>query len=138
MAESVFRDLVIQQGLSENFHIESAGTAGYHIGENPDRRTIEVLRKNGISEYSKSRQVTRQDFYDFDFILAMDHANLVDLESLQPDDSQAELSLFRTYDSSFGDGIVPDPYYGNIEDFWTVYEIVLRCSQGFMTHLENH
>jgi low molecular weight phosphotyrosine protein phosphatase len=73
MAEGAFRDTVAKLGHAGRFaKIDSCGTAGYHSGEQPDSRTVETLRKNGISINHRARQVQPQDFYEFDYILAMD------------------------------------------------------------------
>jgi low molecular weight phosphotyrosine protein phosphatase len=73
MAEGAFRDTVAKLGHAGRFaKIDSCGTAGYHSGEQPDSRTVETLRKNGISINHRARQVRPQDFYEFDYILAMD------------------------------------------------------------------
>ena len=138
MAESVFHDLVRNEGLQQQFVIESAGTVAYHIGEKPDHRTINILNDVGIQYYSLARRATPEDFINFDYILAMDHSNLVDLESIKPDNTRAKLELFRQYDVDFGNGIVPDPYYGNRKDFQNVYNIVKRCSKGFLEHINKN
>lgn len=135
MAESVFHDLVNRTGLNGSFHLESAGTANYHVGEKPDQRTLDVLHEHGIEFYSRARRVTRDDFVNFDYLLAMDHSNLLDLQSIEPKNSIARLDLFRKYDNDFGNGVVPDPYYGSTEGFNEVYNIVKRCSIGFLEHL---
>jgi low molecular weight phosphotyrosine protein phosphatase len=73
MAEGAFRDTVAKLGHAKRFaEIDSCGTAGYHVGEQPDSRTVETLRENGISINHRARQVRPQDFYEFDYILAMD------------------------------------------------------------------
>lgn len=135
MAESVFRELVRNEGLEESIEIESAGTAGYHIGEFPDYRCIQTLEKNGIDHYSKARRISRDDFARFDLILAMDHSNLLDIKSLKGSD-QSDVKLFRDFDPSPGDKVVPDPYYGDISDFDHVYELVLRTSGALLSHLK--
>jgi protein-tyrosine-phosphatase len=132
MAESVFRDKVNKAGLSHKFQIDSAGTAGYHIGEWPDNRTIATLNGHGIDEYSKARQLKRADLESYDYILAMDHSNYSDILMLKDDNSKAKIEMFRDYDDIKDDLIVPDPYYGSMSDFKKVYDIVERCSNNFL------
>jgi len=135
MAESVFRQTVKDSGLLDRFSIESAGTAGYHTGEKPDYRCIQTLEKHGIDYYSRARTVRKSDLSAFDMVLAMDHSNLLDLESLQEGDNQ-RIELFRTYDPTPGDYVVPDPYYGTISDFENVYDMVSRTSIALLEHLK--
>jgi protein-tyrosine-phosphatase len=132
MAESVFRDKVNKTGLSHKFQIDSAGTAGYHIGEWPDNRTIATLNGHGIDEYSKARQLKSVDIESYDYILAMDHSNYSDILMLKGANSKAKIKMFRDYDDIKDDLIVPDPYYGSMSDFKKVYDIVERCSNNFL------
>lgn len=132
MAESVLRDKVNKAGLSHKFQIDSAGTAGYHIGEWPDNRTIATLNGRGIDDYSKARQLNRNDLDEYDYILAMDHNNYSDILMFNENHSNAKIEMFRNYDTHKGDLVVPDPYYGTMSDFKNVYEIVERCSSNFL------
>lgn len=72
MAEAVFTDTVRRRGLADSFEIDSAGTAGYHIGDSPDPRTIDICRENGVQINHAGRQVNIQDFKKFDYLLCMD------------------------------------------------------------------
>lgn len=135
MAESVFSAKTKELGLENNFEIESAGTAAYHIGEWPDSRTISTLLQNGIDNYSRARQVKKADLAYFDYVFAMDNSNLSDLLLLKDESSTAQISLYRDFDNEKGDKIVPDPYYGSQKDFDLVYEMVSRSSNGFLKSL---
>lgn len=134
MAESVFKHVVTDRGLSHRFSIESAGTANYHLGENPDHRCIKTLAHHGIDDYSKARQVKESDLVQFDLVLAMDHSNLMELEALAMGPME-HIQLFRTFDPVPGDFAVPDPYYGELKDFEEVYDMVLRTSEALLEHL---
>jgi low molecular weight phosphotyrosine protein phosphatase len=73
IAEAVFRQHVQDKGLESHFeNVDSAGTSGFHVGSSPDSRTIKVLKQNGISTQHKARQLSPQDFNEFDYILCMD------------------------------------------------------------------
>lgn len=78
MAEGVFRNVAASHPLINE--IDSAGTGAYHAGEDPDSRTMSTLRRHNIRNYNHAaRKVTKQDFLDFDYLLAMDKYNLRDL-----------------------------------------------------------
>ncbi|MEC8424342.1 MAG: low molecular weight protein-tyrosine-phosphatase, partial [Myxococcota bacterium] len=75
-AEGVFRERVDEAGLSDRIHIDSAGTGAYHAGEPADPRSRAEARRRGVELRSISRQFQPSDFQRFDYILAMDEANL--------------------------------------------------------------
>ena len=102
--------------------VDSAGTANYHVGEPPDRRTVSAARRRGYDLAGlRARQVQAEDFHRYDYILAMDRSNLSELTSRRVAGATAELGLFMSFaqdqvPNSGGDE-VPDPYYGGVEDF---------------------
>ena len=84
-AEAVFAARVADAGLSGRIRIDSAGTGDWHLGRPPDPRTRRAARARGYDlETLRARQVTPADFRAFDYILAMDNANLRDLQRLRP------------------------------------------------------
>ncbi len=124
-AEAVLRHEVKKAGLIEEFKIDSAGTHGYHIGEAPDPRGIKAAKKRGISmEGQRARQVMSDDFHQFDYIIAMDHGHRQILENLMPNNTQAKLNMFADYCSEHKIQDVPDPYYGDLDGFETVLDIL--------------
>lgn len=136
MAESVFKQYVEDHGQADLFQIDSAGTAGYHIGEWPDERTLNVLEDHQIRHRSRAQQLKSDDFYTYDYILAMDHSNLADILELKPSDAKAEVKLFRDYDPNPGDKIVPDPYYGSSQDFKQVFDIISRSTESLFEKIK--
>src|SRR5688572_21395090 len=112
-AQGVMQALVDGAGLGRRFHIESAGTGGWHAGELPDSRSRAAARRRGLDLTSKARQFVRADFDRFDFVFAMDQENLDDLHALAPDDAaRAKVALLRAFDpGSPRNAGVPDPYY---------------------------
>jgi protein-tyrosine phosphatase len=128
MAEAVFRHMVAEAGLSDQIQVDSAGTGGWHAGERPHRGTLNVLDQHGIShEGLIARQVRREDFRDFDYIVAMDSDNLADLRRFG---TGRDGQVFRLLDlaQEMAEKDVPDPYYtGNFEH---VYELIrLGCER---------
>lgn len=139
MAEAVFAHQVRKAGLEHKIEWDSAGTAGYHIGKSPDRRTLAVLLNNDITTNHRGRKLSKQDVSEFTIILAMDKANFSDITEVhQSNRGTAEVTLFREFDSeiSSNDKEVPDPYYGTMNDFELVYEQCQRSSAGLLKYLK--
>jgi protein-tyrosine phosphatase len=137
-AEAVMRHLVKQAGLQDRILIDSAGTGDWHVGEPRDRRSAEVGRRRGIPLSGRARQFVPTDFARFEFVLAMDRQNLVNLRGLAPDDAARDkVRLLRSFDPTIieGDDEVPDPYFGGPEGFDEVFDICLRACQGLLDHL---
>lgn len=133
MAEGIFKHFVEREGLSASFQIDSAGTAGFHVGAPPDARMRDVAMSHGVKLTSSARQFLPEDHDRFDFILAMDHQNLEDIEMAGT--GKAQVQLMRDYDVTPEDGNVPDPYYGGVEGFENVYQILERSSKSLLTEL---
>ena len=75
------RALVREAELEEKIELDSAGTGAWHVGNPPDERATATARARGIVLEGAAREVRREDFEDFDLILAMDRNNLVDLQA---------------------------------------------------------
>jgi protein-tyrosine phosphatase len=136
LAEGVFRDLVEKAGLSESFHIESAGTGSWHVGEPPDSRATMVASRYGVTLASRAQQVTEEQLARFDYVIAMDRDNLSALERMVSTSGTApELHLLREFDPTRTGEEVPDPYYGGASGFETVYEMVHRSCEGLLEHI---
>jgi len=139
LAEGVFLHLVQEAGLASSFDADSAGTGGWHAGESPDPRSIEVARRHGIELRGPARKVRREDFDRFALILAMDRENHGDLRRLRPAAAtRGEIALLREFDPEAGADLdVPDPYYGGLSGFDRVFEMVHRACTGLLLHLES-
>lgn len=139
MAEAVFRHITASSHSRVSISkIDSAGTAGYHIGSEPDPRTMSTLVENGIVDYSHvGRKVSPADFADFDYILAMDRENLQDLQRLslrerQPTGAKrAQVMLFGDFGGVKGEEVL-DPYYGARDGFEIAYKQMVRFTNGFI------
>lgn len=123
MAEAIFRHLVKERGLDGRIAVDSAGTGSWHVGEPPHEGTRRILNENAI-DYSgiRARQVGRRDLEEFDYIIAMDAANLHDLRRLAGSNSPAVIARLLDFVPEWEKDDVPDPYYtGN---FAEVYRLV--------------
>ena len=110
----------------DKFIVDSAGTGNWHVGKQPDSRSIATAKKNGLDISSqKGKHFTPQHFEEFDYIYVMDGSNYDDLLFLaKTDDHKKKVS--RILDELFpGDNVdVPDPYYGLQNGFDMVYEML--------------
>jgi protein-tyrosine phosphatase len=127
MVESIFRALVVREGLSDRIAADSAGTGDYQLGQPPDPRAIRVARRHGYELTERvARQVGEEDFQRFDWILAMDRANLETLRTLRPREYGGHLGLFLDFAPEIGLRDVPDPYRGSMSDFERVVDLAER------------
>ncbi len=136
MAEGVFKRCVAEAGLAQAVTSDSAGTHNYHIGEPPDPRARAAAERRGydLGEL-RARQVSRRDFSEFDYILAMDETNLRHLARLCPPEHATKLMLFMVFAGDPALREVPDPYYGAEQGFERVLDMVERAAQGLLRHL---
>ena len=122
----------ILKSKSNNIIVDSAGTAGYHIGSRPDQRSIEIGLKNNIDiTNQRARQFTSNDFDDFDKIYAMDNDNyskIISVATNQDQIDKVDLILNEVYPNQFKS--VPDPYYGGEKGFENIYNLLEKaCEQ---------
>lgn len=135
-AEGVFRKLVMDAGLADLIHADSAGTHAYHIGEPPDRRAIAAANRRGFSlEGIAARRVNATDFETFDHILAMDRDNLRALHESADDEFHGKVRLFLENTGSPPANEVPDPYYGGAAGFERVLDLVEDASRALLESL---
>ncbi|WP_264510907.1 low molecular weight protein-tyrosine-phosphatase [Flavobacterium sp. N1719] len=110
----------------DQFFVDSAGTGNYHVGRQPDHRSIATADKNGLDiSHQKARQFTSKDFDTFDYIYVMDNSNYDDVVFLAKNEAQKQ-KVQLILDALFpGDNVdVPDPYYGLQNGFDMVYEML--------------
>ena len=137
VAEGVFRKKAAEANLLDKLTIDSAGTAAWHAGKSPDNRMMEAatLRGYDLSEL-RARQVTTNDFENFDYILAMDTDNLYNLQDIDPGTGKASISLFLDFAPELKTDEVPDPYFGNIDGFNHVIDLVEAASDGLLKKVQ--
>lgn len=134
LAEGVFRAVLAEQG--KDLAIDSAGTGGWHAGEEPDRRSIAAAAKHGVDiSGQRARKVLPQDFSRFDLILGMDKANVRDLKALAPAAARDRIHLYLDFATGKA-ADVPDPYYDGPEAFASVYRMIREASEALAKRLE--
>ncbi len=123
---------ILEKKIFKSVIIDSAGTAGYHIGKNPDQRSIQIGNKNGvdISNY-KARQFSKKDFKNFDHIYVMDNSNykyvIGQAESIE-DEKKVNLILSSNQE-------VPDPYYLGEDGFKHCYRLLDNACENIVKEL---
>lgn len=118
--------------------VDSAGTSGYHSGEAPDIRSIEIAKKNGIEINSQqSRRIEYQDLKSFDLILVMDQSNLQNLRSMTSENLyQNKIKLILDFVYPGQNRAVPDPYYDN--GFEKVYDMLDQAADHIINHFRTN
>lgn len=137
-AEAVLREHLQREGLHDALIVDSAGTIDYHVGSEPDPRMRKALRDRGYQNWSRCRQVQSQDFLDFDLILAMDQQNVDELKRICPSPELfTKVKLAARYCTRHNAIKVPDPYYGNREDFEHVIDLAEDFSENLLQTIKN-
>jgi len=137
-AEGIFQHLVNQREMQPYFYIDSAGTSAYHIGEPANSKSRDIAQSHGVELRSKARRFTSADLDEFDLILAMDHENLRSIQQLDiRNQFSQKIKLMRDFDPSPADGAVPDPYYGGVDGFQHVFDVVKRSCENLLDELED-
>ena len=138
-SEGVFRNLVESQALDFEIHVDSAGTAGYHIGQPPDSRAIAAAAKRGVSiSHLRARRLNRRDYEKFDYIIGMDLFNYQDLVSMAPRDYKGKVCLFMDFASDRDLQEIPDPYYGGHDGFERVLDMIEAACLGLIEDIRKH
>ncbi|MEM8791764.1 MAG: low molecular weight protein-tyrosine-phosphatase [Pseudomonadota bacterium] len=129
MAEGAVRKLAAEAGL--DVQVDSAGTGAYHIGNPPDPRGLAAAEARGYDNTAqRARQVRAEDFHAFDLIVAMDRANLRNLEAQRPVGAKAEIRLFDPDGKE-----IPDPYYGGPADYELALDMVEHAARSLVDTL---
>lgn len=125
-AEGIMRAIVDDKPDAADWEIDSAGTGGYHIGDQPDRRMRVHARERGINLVHTCRRVSESDFDRFDMIIGMDDSNISNLRAIAPT-VEAEKKIHRMaefLDPGMRYGYIPDPYYEGSEGFELVLDLL--------------
>lgn len=132
LAEGVFAARAEARGLTHRFHIDSAGTGRWHVGEAPDPRAMAVAKQNGLDiSHLRARQIVREDLSRFDSVLCMAGDIIAEIEARR---WAADRTAPELYMQAAGLGAidVPDPYYGGPEDYEAVYRMVSAASDRLL------
>lgn len=135
-AEGVFRKLVSASPLADKLVIDSAGTHNYHVGKEPDARAIEHAALRGYElAHLRARQINSSDFEKFDYILAMDNANIRQLKAICPTRLSQKIELLLDYGGEQDEHEVPDPFQGRPRDFEHALDLIEAACHGLLAYL---
>ena len=137
LAQGILEDKIKKHGF--NWQVDSAGTGGWHSGELPDRRSIQVAKKYGIDLSSqRARKLNGYDLENFDLIFAMDKSNLQDIQKLaQNQEELKKIKLILNESHPNENLIVPDPYY-NDNGFEEVYQLLDEACTTIIQNYTSH
>jgi len=135
-AEAVFRHQARAAGIEHRVHIDSAGTSDYHEGYAPDERARAAAARRGYDLSGlRARQVSRRDFEESHYLLAMDRANLADLRRIAPREHLDKAQLFLDFSRGYRGHEVPDPYYGGAQGFERVLDMLEDGARGLLAEV---
>lgn len=134
-AEGILRAKARDRAMT--LYIESAGTGAWHAGDPPDARMIRAAgaRKYDLS-HQRARKVVDSDFFEFDYLLAMDLSNHTDLLEMAPPNRECDIRLFLDF-APCETRETPDPYYGGDQGFERVLDLIEEGADAFLDYLED-
>ncbi|MBH48268.1 MAG: phosphotyrosine protein phosphatase [Halobacteriovorax sp.] len=135
-AHGVFEDLVGAAGLSQSIEVDSAGTTGFHSGQQADKRMREHAKKRGYTLASLSRKIHANDLETFDKIIVMDDKNLKDVTKINPA-LENKIGKLTQYCTRHTIDHVPDPYFGGAAGFEQVLDIVEDACENLLNDLKH-
>lgn len=136
LAEGIMAEKLRNAGIDAR--VDSAGTGGWHIGQSPDKRSIQIALRHGIDiSAQQARKVEPEDLSTFDFIFAMDQQNYRDLmEMAAGGPEQNKVQLILEY-AGMGTNDIPDPWYGDQQDFSHVFNLLNEACTKVLQKIAN-
>ena len=136
-AEGFFARALEQSAHKDQVLCDSAGTHSYHVGHAPDSRAVDTATNFGVDiAHLRASKVSVSDFHNYDLIVAMDRSNFSDLQAIQPTGSNARLKMMMKYHPEGRPEEVPDPYYGGIDGFTYMCELLESATAGLLKDVE--
>lgn len=134
LAEVVVRGVADQRGLAR-YHFESAGTGNWHVGGPADPRSAAKASEKGLDlSLHRAQQITPHNCANWDWYVAMDHANRSDL--LRMGVPSERLLMMRQFEGEVRAPDVPDPYYGGPDGFEDAYNMLTANAEKLLDYLE--
>ncbi|MBB3825636.1 low molecular weight protein-tyrosine-phosphatase [Xanthomonas arboricola] len=136
MGEGAVRAQLDEARLSRRIQVDSAGTGDWHAGDPPDPRAIRCARGHGVDISGlRARQVLREDFEHFDWLLCADANNLRDLQRIAPATLRDKVALWLPWAGVDARDDIPDPYTGSSKEFEQVWQLVDTAARQTVARL---
>ena len=134
MAEAILRHKINEAGLADHIQVDSAGTGDWHIGQPPHKGTRQILKQYRIDDSGiRARQIRKEDFNEFQYIIAMDSSNMKNVSKFFTKDCNCEVKMLLDFVPKHKGSDFPDPYYtGN---FAEVYELVNEGCERLLAYI---
>jgi len=135
MAEYVFKHMVKQEKIEDEFYIDSAGTSSEEAGNPVYYDTREKLRQENIEcGNHKSRKIQIKDYEEFDYIIAMEEKNINNIKRIIGEDKDNK--IYRLLEFSQNPRDIADPWYtGNFD---ITYDDIVEGLEGFLDYLKEN
>ena len=135
-AEGALRARIAASSLAGKVIVDSAGTADWHAGKPPDPRSIACARGHGVDiSMLRARQLRKQDYSEFDWLLCADRENLRDVIGQAPASARGKVALLMEWAGIEGGGAIPDPYTGGVAEFEHTWRLVDSAAQAVVARL---
>jgi len=136
MAEGALRARLLQAGMADDVHVDSAGTGGWHAGDPPNPRAIATAAAHGVDIAGlRARKLEAGDFDRFDWILCADRDNLVQVQAHLPPAGRARAMLLREWAECGETGEIPDPYSGGSREFERAWSLADEAAARIVERL---
>ncbi|MCO5232576.1 MAG: low molecular weight phosphotyrosine protein phosphatase [Chitinophagales bacterium] len=130
LAEGILKHKIKENQLQ--WEVDSAGTSGWHNGEQPDKRSIQIAKKYGIDiTDQQSRKLRSVDYEEFDLIYAMDSQNYKDILSLAKEEEREKIKIILNEVYPNTNKNVPDPYWDD-NGFEKVYQMLEEACEAII------
>ncbi|WP_430462405.1 low molecular weight protein-tyrosine-phosphatase [Thalassolituus sp. LLYu03] len=137
-AHGVLLSKIRERRLQSRVEVDSAGTAAWHTGKAPDPRSQQAAAGRGYDLSAlRARQAVADDFRHFDYVLAMDEENLLNLNRLYPGEGPEPELFLQRFGRRFNVREVPDPYYGGDTGFQHVLDLIEDACDGLLDDIED-
>ncbi len=137
-AEGVLREMAKRRGLADRIDVDSCGTHDYHVGEPPDSRSVACAARRGYDISGlRARMFDKDDFDRFDLLIALDRGHERILKRHAPPHARDKIRLLMSYAPEFGLTDVPDPYYGDVDDFEHALDLIESAAARLLDDLES-
>lgn len=131
---------ILQAKLPKNYIVDSAGTANYHVGTAPDKRSVVTAKKFGVDiSQQKCRQISKSDFENFDYIYVMDVSNYKNVLAIAPnEEAKQKVKIILNELHPDKNLEVPDPYYGDMQGFEDVYKMLDEVCEVIASKIKSY